>query len=194
MSFSHCRELFRAGILDGLENCTPLLRTIVGDGSGSFPINAMTLSVLPWFGQAEIAFRIQSDPHTLHVAEWEHYDDFSDLCNCHSGPLADAAQYSREAWEEPPDGLSNLQIAHLIFLAGAEALIDTSVRSRFYEILDSIQGSSTFSGQFSLENKLSAHDGWFEYIVSDPDGKCRANYCDIVCANEIRIRALPSWT
>lgn len=59
MSYSHCRELFRAGILDALEHCTPYLRTIGGDASGMFPINAMTLSILPWFGQAEIAFRIQ---------------------------------------------------------------------------------------------------------------------------------------
>ncbi|MCA9071396.1 MAG: hypothetical protein KDA84_20855 [Planctomycetaceae bacterium] len=179
--------------MDGLDVCTPRLREIVGDGKGLFPINGITLSILPWFGQAEIAFRVQSDPPTLDVAEWEYYDDFSDLCNCHSTPLADAAQYSREAWENPPDGLSNLQMAHLIFLAGAEALLDASVRNRFYEILDSIQDESTFTGQFSFDNRLSAHDGWFDYIVSDPDGNCRANYCDVIRANEVSTEALPFW-
>ena len=90
--------------------------------------------------------------------------------------------------------MSHLEIAHLIFLAGAEALIDATVRDRFYEILDSIQDSSTFSGQLSLEGKLSANDGWFEYVLSDPDEQCRANYCDIVLASEIKARTLPSWT
>lgn len=193
MSYSQCVELFRAGILDGLEICTPQLRTIVDNDNPLFPLNAMALSIIPWFSQAEIAFRTQTDPKTLQVAEWEHYYFFSDLCNCHSGPLATAAQYSREAWEQPPDGLTHLQMAHLIFLAGAEALIGSTVRTRFYEILDTLQDSCTFNGQFSLEENLSAYDGWFEYIVSDPDEKCRSNYCDIVQASKIGKQLTPFW-
>jgi hypothetical protein len=193
MPYARCRELFQAGILDCLNLCTPKLREVVGDANGVFPVNGVTLSILPWFGQAGIAFRVRSDPATLRVGEWAHYDDFVDLCADHPGPLADAARYAREVWESPPAGLSGLQMAHLIFLAGAEALLSESVRGSFYAILDAIQSESVFTGQFSFANQLSAYDGWFEYVVSDPDGNSRANYCDIVRANEVTRAALPAW-
>lgn len=193
MPYTQCRDLFQAGILDCLDLCTPKLHEVVGEAKGIFPINAMTLDILPWFGQAGIAFRIQSDPVTLRVGEWAHYDDFVDLCVCHSGPLNDAAQYVRDAWESPPADLNRLQMAHLIFLAGAEALLADAVRCRFYAILDAIQTESEFTGRFSFDNQLSAYDGWFEYVVSDPDGNSRVNYCDVLRANEVTKAALPVW-
>ncbi|MFT5524463.1 MAG: hypothetical protein ACI9HK_002417 [Pirellulaceae bacterium] len=56
-----------------------------------------------------------------------------------------------------------------------------------------IQDESTFSGQFRFDEQLSSYDGWFEYIVSDSDGKGRANYCDIIRAIDIQKEALPFW-
>ena len=193
MSYARCCELFRAGILDVLEHCIPQLRAIVGDGQGMFAINGVALGVLPWFGQAVLAFRVQADSKIGGYGGWQHFDDFEFLCLEHGGPLGAAALFAREVLENPPEGLDGQQLAHLIFLASAEALMSEAFRSRFYAILDSIQGESTFSGQFSFDNSYSADDGWFQYFVFDADGTCRANYCDIVRANLVTQVALPLW-
>ena len=72
MSFPECRDLFCVGILECLELCIPKLRKIVGDAKGVFPINGMALQIYPWFGQAGIGFRVQSDPKTWRIGEWQH--------------------------------------------------------------------------------------------------------------------------
>ena len=137
-----------------------------------FPINGFALDVLPWFDQAGIAFRIQSDPPGFDLAEWEHYDLFFDLTMGVAGPLAASSGYAAAAYNNPPSGIEPGEVAHLILLAGAEALLDQTVVDKFYEALGIADNACMF-------------DSWFEYFVLHPDNVCRANYCDIVRANRI---------
>jgi hypothetical protein len=179
MSFRKCREMFRLGLIESLARCESRLRELVnGAGGGLFPINGLALRVLPWHRDAWIAFRSASDPAGLDVGQWAYHDLFTDFA--YSRPLAEASAYAGAAWSEPPAGRSNSDIAHLVFLAGAEALLDRTVIEKFYTVLGIADNAESF-------------DRWFDYFVLDDDQVFKANYCDVVLANRRTEKALPDW-
>jgi hypothetical protein len=71
------------------------------------------------------------------------------------------------------------EIAHLTFLAAADALLDESVALR----LQSVGVMAPV-----ITDKLRSN--YFKYVVLDEDGVIKANYCDIICANRVTRRLL----
>jgi hypothetical protein len=70
------------------------------------------------------------------------------------------------------------EMAHLVFLAGAEALLDRRIGEQLRKL---------------GVNAPIVTDGFSHhrfYMVFDPDESIRANYCEIVVANRITARLL----
>jgi hypothetical protein len=69
--------------------------------------------------------------------------------------------------------------SHIIFLAGAEALLDPKVAEllRCFNI-----DAPTLQDRFISSS--------FQYIVVDPDQTLKSNYCDLVLANRVTKRLL----
>jgi hypothetical protein len=71
-------------------------------------------------------------------------------------------------------------MAHLIFLAGAEALLDPRVAQLLVEL-----GINAPTYRDSFPSPL------FEYMVFDFDKTVSANYCEIVLANRVTAKWRP---
>jgi hypothetical protein len=111
-----------------------------------------------------------SPQHRYRSVEWRHHDFTRD---CESATLRDAARYVQEIYL----GSSyNREIAHLIFLAAGEALLDPAVAVYLQGIgIDAPVWTDEFASGF-------------EYIVVDEDQTVKANYCEIVLVNRVTAR------
>jgi hypothetical protein len=175
IDFVECREVLFRGIMEGLRSCETEIRAIERDARGDSLVNGISLDLTPWHGGIGLAFRLQSDPRNDNSADWDYFEFVSGQ-TC--AALRTAAAYIRDVYrsegQEGPLGL-----AHLIFLAGAEALLD----ERVAEYLRSLDIDAPV-----VRERFQDHV--FEYIVTDPDGTVRANYCEIVVANRWTARLM----
>jgi hypothetical protein len=181
MSFSACRDTFRRGIIEGLLASEGYIQAIGRTAQGIIPVSAIALDIYPWHAWANLSLRLTSDPMDIRyaIADWPHFD-FVNQETC--SPIREAAVYAAEVYRNPPASMERIEIAHLIFLAGAEALLDESIA----ETLNRLGIDAP-----NLGDGIKGH--WFEYLVLDPDGTVRANYCEIVRANRSTDRLIDTW-
>jgi len=105
-------------------------------------------------------------------ADWEYFDFVS---NSSFAGLQPAADFIRQAYvSEGEDSPARHEMAHLVFLAGAEALLDRRVAACLCEIG---VNAPAYGDEF-LQRP-------FEYMVFDPDETVRVNYCELVLANRV---------
>jgi hypothetical protein len=179
IDFVECREVLFRGIMEGLRSQEADIRATERDARGESLVNGISLDLAPWHGGVGLSLRLQSDPRRgdgrYNSADWDYFDFVSGQ-TC--AALRTAGAYIRDIYlsegQEGPLGL-----AHLIFLAGAEALLD----ERVAEYLRSLDIDAPI-----VRERFQDHV--FEYIVTDPDGTVRANYCEIVVANRWTARLM----
>jgi hypothetical protein len=179
IDFAECRQVLFYGIMEGLRSREAAIRAIEPTGRGDMPVNGISLDITPWHGGAGLSLRLFSDPHSgeqrYNSADWTHFD-FVSQQNCPA--LHTAGDFIRTAYNS--GGKKGcLSMAHLAFLAGADALLDKRV-AKYLRSLD-IQAPV-------IGERFPNHV--FEYIVLDPDGTVNANYCEIVVANRWTARLM----
>jgi len=178
--FTTCRRVLLKGVLAGLRSRAKKIQTIERGGGGQLPtITGVSLDLAPWHGGVGLSLRVSSDPsdpgRRLSSVEWKHFGFLSAENYPALEPVGDyLAQCYRAKGQR-----GNLDMAHLIFLAGADALLDRKVAQCLQEAgVDAP----------AIRAKLESHD--FDYVVVDPDGTIKANYCELVLAMRVTRRLL----
>ena len=179
--FSQCRSVLLQGILDALDARASVIASIKRIPNVMFPISGISLDMAPWQGAVGLSLRQASEfelERRYDIAGWEYFDLVS---NTTFPDLQPAAGLIHDAYiSEGEDSPARHEMAHLVFLAGAEALLDERVPNRL-----SVIGvkAPVFGAEFLR--------GCFEYMVFDPDETVRVNYCELVLANRVTARWWP---
>src|SRR5262249_33836790 len=147
------------------------------------PVTGISLDVAPWHGAIGLSLR-QYTEHMEEVrycsVEWAYFDVVS---NRTCPDLQLAADFIQEAYTSENSNSVAREMAHMIFLAGAEALLDAQVAMLLSELGIDVP---VCGGDFMPRP--------FEYMVFDYDGTVPGNYCDLVLANRVTARWWPKMT
>src|SRR4051812_18292317 len=123
-NFIDCRTVLLTSLTEALQMSKDAILAIERDGRGMLPINGVSYDVTPWHGMAGVSFRLSSDPRDgesrYNSADWKLFN-FVPTETC--PPLQAAGQYIHQAYRSGEEGKD---LAHLIFLAGADALLDAA--------------------------------------------------------------------
>ena len=180
--FSTCRSLLLQGLLDAILAHTQAIASIKRIPNIEHPISAISFDILPWFPRVGFSLRTVSDADKwrFEPAAWEHTDIASNIT---FAGLEPATTYLEQAYSsaDSPTGEAAAEIAHMMFLAGAEALLDPKVAM----CLQSVDVNAPLVTDGFLRNNQC-----FEYFVFDGDKTIHANYCEIVIANRVAARWL----
>ena len=178
--FTACRRVLLRAVLAALRSRAKKIQAIERGGGGQLPtITGVSLDLAPWHGGVGLSLRIAADPtdpvRHFSSVEWKHFGFLSPE-NCPA--LEPIGEYIQKCCRAKGQR-GSLDMAHLIFLAGADALLDKKVAAFFQEVgVDALV----------IRAKLEAHD--FDCVVVDPDGTIKANYCELVLANRVTRRLL----
>jgi hypothetical protein len=182
-NFSQCQSLILQGILEGLRLRADKIAEIAADEkipNVEFPIDGVSLDLVPWHGGLGVSLRLRSEhePDIRYCnVEWTYFDLVSHD-NCPA--LQRAADFVQKAYTSENSNSSAREMAHLIFLAGAEALLDPRVAQHLLEF-----------GINALTYRDSFLSREFEYMVFDFDGTVPGNYCELVLANRVTAKWWP---
>lgn len=178
--FARCRSVLVQGILDALNSQASVIASITRTPNVEFPISGISLDMAPWHGGIGLALRQVSEfehNRRYNSADWEHFDLVS---NTTFPGLQPAAVFIYDAYvSEGEDSPARHEMAHLVFLAGAEALLDARVANRLCEIG---VNAPVYGNEFIRRP--------FEYMVFDPDETVQVNYCELVLANRVTTKWL----
>jgi hypothetical protein len=179
-SFSHCQSLILQGILEGLRLRADKIAAIEKVPNVEFPVSGVSLDLVPWHGALGVSLRLctefEAEIRYCNV-EWAYFDLVSNAnCPC----LQIAADFVRKAYTSEDSNSIAPEMAHLIFLAGAEALLDPRVAQLLVEL-----GINAPTYRDRFPSRL------FEYMVFDFDRTVTANYCEIVLANRVTAKWWP---
>lgn len=178
--FTACRRVLFQGVMAGLRSQAKKIQAIERGGGGQLQtITGVSLDLAPWHGGVGLSLRIAADPtdpvRRLSSVEWKHFGFLSPE-NCPA--LEPVGEYIQKCYRAKGQR-GSLDMAHLIFLAGADALLDKKVAGFFQEVgVDAPV----------IRAKLEPH--CFDYVVLDPDGSLKANYCELVLAMRVTRRLL----
>src|SRR5262245_57787860 len=129
-SFSQCQSVLLQGILAGIrfraDKIDSILREILEERSGavvsSCPVTGVSLDIAPWHGALGLSLRLDSE-HAQEVrhcsVEWTYFDLVS---NQTCPDLQLTADFIQEAYTSEHSNPLACEMAHMIFLASAEAL------------------------------------------------------------------------
>jgi hypothetical protein len=182
-NYANCRSLILQGILEGLRFRADKIATIEKVPNVEFPINGVSLDLVPWHSALGVSLRLYSEwePDIRYCnVEWTYFDLVSHD-TCHALKLA--ADFVHAAYTSENSNLLAREMAHLIFLAGAEALLDPRVAHLLAEL-----GINAPTYREEFPSRL------FEYLVFDFDGTVRTNYCELVLANRVAAKRWPKLT
>lgn len=173
--FAECRKVLHRALVEALAENSGRIREL----QKTEEIWAISYDILPWDPYVGIAFRVKSESghdSSLNSSGWNHSHFIEDISCKHLKPARD---YTHTAYGSASGGLSSQEIAHLIFLAAADALLDESIAS----LLQSFGVNAPV-----IEDSLAG--GYFKFVVLDDDGTIKANYCDIIRSNRVTRRLL----
>jgi hypothetical protein len=170
-----CRRLLLEGILGALEAKAADIQAIGRTVHGECPISGVSLDMAPWHCALGLSLRLNSEvgDDRYDIAGWQYFDFVSQQSFPGLQPVAD---FIGEAYCSEGE-FYRREMAHLIFLAGAEALLD--------------ERAATYLIGLGLEAPILGSEfgqRYFEYMVFDPDCTIRANYCELVLANRVTAR------
>lgn len=182
--FEACKESMLVAILDSLhereEYITSIERTALG-----LPVTGLAVELAPWHGNFGLSLRLNPDfpqgQFRYESADWPHFN-FTE--GCRSPSIATVESLIVKIYERGKEpNIDAREMAHLVFLAGAEALLDPTV--------------SQLLNRFGIDAP-ELHDSFvssaFQYIVTDYDATVKSNYCDIVLSNRVTKRLLGNLT
>jgi hypothetical protein len=175
-NFPRCRSLILQGILKGIRLRADEIASIAKEDE----VTGISLDLVPWHRALGLSLR-QCTDHVPEVrycnVEWAYFDLVS---NRTCPELQLAADFIHEAYTSENSNHAAIEMAHLIFLAGAEALLDAKV--------------ATACTELGIDAPICGDDFMprpFEYMVFDFDGTVPGNYCDLVLANRVTARWWP---
>lgn len=179
--FTACREAIRIAIFDALKECEQYIASIERTARGDSCVSGIALELFPWHGSLGLSLRLTSDfplgGFRYDSADWIHYNFTND---CKSPSIDAAIALVTQIYHSGKESGDTLcEMAHLTFMAGAEALLAPQV--------------SGLLNQFGIGAPLITDtfiSSPFQYIVMDVDQTVKSNYCDIVLANRITRRLL----
>ncbi len=193
--YDDCKHTIRSYVVEALNESAEYIRKVTQGTEETQTITGIALDICPWHEDIGLSLRLHSEYYALgemrndmawryNSANWAHFG-FTD--NFEIPSLSGANRLIAEIYEQG-DGDSEdhgivspspRDFAHLIFMAGADALLDTDI--------------STILNNLGIDAPDVDEDfipGPFDYIVTDPDGSLDANYCDIILANRVMKRLL----
>lgn len=175
--FVQCRDLVLKGILAAIRASAEELASIAKEPAA---VTGISLDIVPWHRAIGLSIR-QATEHGRDIrycnVEWANFDVVSnDSCV----ELQDAIDFVHEAYTSENSNHLAREMAHLIFLAGAEALLDAQVAVALSEL--GINAPVCGADFMPLP---------FEYMVFDFDGTVPGNYCHLVLANRVTARWWP---
>jgi hypothetical protein len=177
-NFSRCRALILRGILDGIGQESEEIARIAREEDR---VTGVSLDLVPWHRAVSLSLR-QCTEHAAEVrhcnVEWAYFDIVSDR-TCPA--LRRAADFVHDAYTSEESNHLAREMAHMIFLAGAKALLDHQVAAA----LSALGISAPTCGAEFMPRP-------FEYMVFDFDGTVPGNYCDLVLANRVASRWRPN--
>ncbi len=185
-NFSQCRSRILEGVLAGLRLRADRIAEIAAEvrvPGVEYPIDGVSLDLVPWHAALGVSFRrhAERDPDVRYCnVEWTYFDVVSHQ-TC--AELKAVADFVHEAYTSEDANALAVEMAHLIFLAGAEAILDPRVAQTLVEL--------GINAPTYRDRLLSP---WFEYLVLDFDGNVRANYCELVLANRVTAKWWPRLT
>src|SRR5436309_15189966 len=156
-----CGLLLFTGALEALIDSAEALGSIERDARGEIPVTGISLDIFPWHAAVSMSMRLRSDSlagHRHDIGDWE-YNDLS-IWWTHNH-FEEAGEYVRRFYEGGGDECR--ERAHLIFLAGAEALLDPRIGEQL----------QSFGIDAPIQTDHFGPDHVFEYIVFDGDGTVR---------------------
>ena len=175
-----CRTRLLRGIIEALEKKGRRVLAQIRKAEERDWVCGLSLDLVPWEGFVGLSWRLnweRDDSERYYPASWKYYHFVSDI---RFAGLKPAAKYIQEAYDPADEDSGACQLrAHLIFLAGAEALLDESVAAF-------LQSQSIDAP--TVRDDFVGHT--FEYMVLDPDRSFAGNYCELVIANRVTARAV----
>ncbi|MEM9541108.1 MAG: hypothetical protein AAGA60_16595 [Cyanobacteria bacterium P01_E01_bin.42] len=170
--YDRCAQCIRDGIIHALQLQTQYIQNIQKSKDYQSRIRALSFDVYPWHQYVALSIRLNSDTVENNPAEWSHFE-FISTVECDSIPLKKAAEYITQQYESAEEqGISAREMAHLLFLASAEALLSSDVI-----ILLQKMGVELEDSDDPLDFQR------VKLCVWDVDESISANYCDIIRAN-----------
>jgi hypothetical protein len=146
-------------------------------------VTGISLDLVPWHRALGLSLRQLSEykPEERYCnVEWAYFDVISHR-KCRK--LQQAADFVYEAYVSENSNELAVEMAHMIFLAGAEALLDAKVAMA----LTKLGIDAPICGDCFMQRP-------FEYMVFEFDGYFPGNYCDLVLANRVTARWRPKMT
>jgi hypothetical protein len=182
--FEKCRSLVLAATLAELDAARSILVPEFGlqDDTLDYDlqITGIALDIAPWhprfcLGMRDMKEKVE-EGIKYSIGDWKLYP-LNGLANPSAIPAsAAAADYIAAAYEAANE--QRREVAHLVFLAAAEALLDPTVTQKLLDFkIDAPY----------VEDDFLPHR-FFEYIVADEDESVAINYCELVVANRITNR------
>jgi hypothetical protein len=174
--FEHCKTVFLTAILSGLRHSQNTIEQIELRNPPTGPrrdVTAISFDVSPWHRGIGLALRDHNEHWGTEELRYNSADwkmSVIEPSGIRIAEYAAAESYIGDLYDEAAQINSALEIAHLIFLAAIEALVDPAVT----ESLRSNFINAPFVGDGFVTDRT------FEYIVCDSDGTIRANYYDIL--------------
>jgi hypothetical protein len=176
-----CGRAILTAIADGLRERADYIAAIPRTSNGQVPVTGIALELSPWHGAFALSLRLSSDfpigKNRYNSADWTH---FAFTEGCRSPSIAKVGAIISDFYQQGQEPHTELhEMAHLIFLAGAEVLLDPAACNILREFgVD----APLLEGGF-----VATH---FQYILTDPDETMKSNYCDIVLSNRMTKRLL----
>lgn len=178
--FDECRKLLYDSTLNALKESSAFFASIERTAREELPVTGISLDLYPWHGALTLSLRLSSDFESRYdIGDWKHHDFLSAWeTKC----FDEAGKWLERFYQA--GGSDEYQVrAHLIFLAGAEALLDPNVAKQ----LQALGVNAPIKS-----DRIQSHS--FEYIVLDSDATVKANYCELVIANRVTHRMLNERT
>lgn len=177
-NYDECRSFLQQALMTVLQDHRERIRAL----HESDEIWALAYELIPWQPLVALSIRVRDETDgdlRYDLAAWKHYEFAGNL---DTPVLNEVANYSAAAVNDlqaDETGANSQEVAHLIYLAAAEALLAPEVAA----FLNSLGiGAPTTSD--------TLQGAYFEFVVLDSDKAVRCNYCEIVRANRVTKRLL----
>jgi hypothetical protein len=172
--FIECQYVLFDATSNVLRESSPYINSIERTARGDLPVTGLSLDLYPWHGAITLSLRLSSDfplgENRYEIGDWK-YHDFPSAWK--TTCFQEAGHFLQRFYRA--GGQDEFQArAHLVFLAGAEVLLDP----RIAEQLQSLGIDAPIKTEYFISH-------YFEYIVLDSDETVKANYCEIVMANRV---------
>ncbi len=178
--FDEWQSILLAALTDVLRRAASFVQAIEPSEDGHRPINGIAYELAPWFGYIDVCLRDESDripdyPRSSDSPGWKYPGILDEIGD--SAETLKARELIQEVYEQS-QGHNATRTAHLLFIAAAQALLEPEIVTLLKAAgIDAWVLPDYFD---ILPSRTRLEIGHFDFIVEDPDGTVRGNYCDLV--------------